>query len=217
MPMGTYTKIKVIMLYTLNNAEYLAYMNSVLALLPPPSGGEEDRPDELSLDKEVQASGAPDIGLSKEFVNAMEKNVLALADVVDESRISQETEKAELHEKNRDNLVVYITTRISRAGTLPLEAERDAGKYLYKVIKPYIGIARLPVAQESAKIQGLLIDLRKDENNLLRGDARTGGLFGRTRKGEQRLYQPDEPTDTEPGSQQEGKRCGSARADRRIL
>ena len=31
MPMGTYTKIKVIMLYTLNNAEYLAYMNSVLA------------------------------------------------------------------------------------------------------------------------------------------------------------------------------------------
>ena len=55
--MGTYTKIKVIMLYTLNNAEYLAYMNSVLALLPPPSGGEEDRPDELSLDKEVQASG----------------------------------------------------------------------------------------------------------------------------------------------------------------
>ena len=94
----------------------------------------------------------------------MEKDVLALADVVDESRISQETEKAELHEKNRDNLVVYITTRISRAGTLPLEAERDAGKYLYKVIKPYIGIARLPVAQESAKIQGLLIDLRKDEN-----------------------------------------------------
>ena len=159
MPMGTYTKIKVIMLYTLNNAEYLAYMNSVLALLPPPSGGEEDRPDELSLDKEVQASGAPDIGLSKEFVNAMEKDVLALADVVDESRISQETEKAELHEKNRDNLVVYITTRISRAGTLPLEAERDAGKYLYKVIKPYIGIARLPVAQECAKIQGLLIDL----------------------------------------------------------
>ena len=75
--MGTYTKIKVIMLYTLNNAEYLAYMNSVLALLPPPSGGEEDRPDELSLDKEVQASGAPDIGLSKEFVNAMEKDVLA--------------------------------------------------------------------------------------------------------------------------------------------
>lgn len=162
--MGTYTKIETFMFYRLNNAEYLSFMNSVLALLPPPSGGEEDRPGELSLDDEVQASGAPNIGLSKEFVNVMETDVLALADVVDESRISQETEEAELHEKNRDNLAIYITTRISRAGTLPLEAERDAGKYLYKVIKPYIGIARLPVAQESAKIQGLLIDLRKDEN-----------------------------------------------------
>lgn len=163
--MGTYTKIKTIMLYTLNNAEYLAYMNSVLALLPPPTGGgEEDRPSELSLDSEVQAAGSPNIGLSEAFVNTMEKDVLALADVVEESRVAQETEEAELHEKNRDNLVTYITTRISRAGTLPLEAERDAGKYLYKVVKPYIGIARLPVAQESAKIQGLLIDLRKDEN-----------------------------------------------------
>lgn len=161
--MGTYTKIKVIMLYTLNNAEYLAYMNSVLALLPPPTE-EEERPGELSLDSEVQASGAPDIGLSKEFVNTFEKDVLALADVVDESRISQETEEAGLHEKNRDNLAIYITTRISRAGTLPIEAERDAGKHLYKEIKPYIGIARLPVAQESVKIQGLLIDLRKDKN-----------------------------------------------------
>ena len=191
--MGTYTKIKVIMLYTLNNAEYLAYMNSVLALLPPPSGGEEDRPDELSLDEEVQASGAPDIVLSKEFVNAMEKDVLALADVVDESRISQETEKAELHEKNRDNLVVYITTRISRAGTLP---PGSTGK-----------------CQDTRAFDRF----EKGRKHLLCGDARTGGLFGRTRKGEQRLYQPDEPTDTEPGSQQEGKRCGSARADRRIL
>ena len=162
--MGSFTVIKPIKLYVFNNAEYLAYINSVLTLLPPPSGGEEDRPGELSLDEEVQASGAPDIGLSREFVNAMETDVLALADVVDESRISQETEEAELHEKNRDSLVIYITTRISRAGTLPLEAERDAGKYLYTVIKHYIGIARLPVAQESAKIQGLLIDLRKDEN-----------------------------------------------------
>lgn len=164
----------------------------------------------------MQASGAPDIGLSKEFVNAMEKDVLALADVVDESRISQETEKAELHEKNRDNLVVYITTRTSRAGTLPLEAERDAGKYLYKVIKPYIGIARLPVAQESAKIQWAFDRFEKGRKHLLHGDARTGGYLDELEK-ENNAYISDEPTDTEPGSQQEGKRCGSARADRRIL
>ncbi len=162
--MGNYTKIKHIMLYDLNNAEYLSFLNSVLSLLPPPSDDEDDRPVIESLDEDVQAKGSPDIGLSANFVQAFEKDVMLLADVVNESRIAQETEEAAVHEKNRDNLVIYITTRISRAGTLPLEAERDAGKFLYKVIKPYIGIARLPVAQESVQIQGLLIDLRKAEN-----------------------------------------------------
>lgn len=160
--MGNYTKIKLIMLYTLNNAEYLAFMNSVLSLVPPTEGN--DRPDEVSLDPEVRTEGSPALGLSAQFLGTYEKEVLTLADIVNESRIAQETEQAEVHEKNRDNLVIYITTRISRAGTLPLEAERDAGKYLYKVTKPYIGIARLPVAQETAQIQGLLLDLRKAEH-----------------------------------------------------
>lgn len=163
--MGNYKKILTINLVHLNNAEFLAYMNAVLNLLPAPSGGGGgDRPEIESLDEDVRTSGSPDLGLSPQFLDTYEKDVLALADVVDESRIAQETEEAAVHEKNRDNLVVYITTRISRAGTLPLDAEREAGKFLYKVIKPYIGIARLPVAQETAKIQGLLLDLRKEEN-----------------------------------------------------
>ncbi len=32
------------MLYDLNNAEYLSFLNSVLSLLPPPSDDEDDRP-----------------------------------------------------------------------------------------------------------------------------------------------------------------------------
>lgn len=162
--MSSYTKILTLPLTNLSNAEYLTYMNSVLSLLPPPFGGEVDRPGELSLDDEVQAGGSPDLGLTKEFVAAFERDLMALADVVEESRTAQETEQAQAHEANRDNLAIYITTRISRAGSLPLEAERDAGKSLYKVVKPYIGISRLPVAQETAKIQGLLLDLRKPEN-----------------------------------------------------
>lgn len=159
--MGTFTKIQTLPLSNFTNAEYLTYLNSVLELLPPPP---EDRPVIESLDPEVMADGSPDLGLTAEFVQKMSNDLLRLAEAVNESRIAQETEQVEVHEKNRDQLVIYITTRISRAGTLPLEAERDAGKYLYKVIKPYIGIARLPAAQETAAIQGLLIDLRKEEN-----------------------------------------------------
>ena len=162
--MGTFTKIKTLPLTNLNNAEYLAFLNSVLDLVPAPTGG-GDRPEIESLNADVQAANeSPSIGLSAQFIQTFENDIMLLADTVDESRIAQETEQAAVHETNRDKLIIYITTRISRAGGLPLEAERDAGKFLYKVIKPYIGIARLPVAQETAKIQGLLIDLRKDEN-----------------------------------------------------
>ena len=162
--MGTFTKIKTLPLTNLNNAEYLAFLNSVLDLVPAPTGG-GDRPEIESLNADVQAANeSPSIGLSAQFIQTFENDIMLLADTVDESRIAQETEQAAVHEANRDKLIIYITTRISRAGGLPLEAERDAGKFLYKVIKPYIGIARLPVAQETAKIQGLLIDLRKGEN-----------------------------------------------------
>lgn len=151
------------MLYDLNNTEYLAYLNSVLNLVPAPAGGGEDHPEIESLDADVLASGSPEIGLSAQFLQSMEKDVMLLADVVNETRIAQETEEAAKHETNRDNLAIYITTRISRARNLPLEAEREAGKSLYKVIKPYIGVARLPVAQETEQIKGMLIDLRKAE------------------------------------------------------
>ena len=120
--MGTYTKIKTIPLSIFNNAEYLAFLNSVLNLVPAPTGG-GDRPEIESLDADVRTNGSPDIGLSAQFVQKMENDVMLLADTVDESRIAQETEQAAVHEANRDNLVIYITTRISRAGTLPLEAE----------------------------------------------------------------------------------------------
>ena len=162
--MSTYTKIKTLPLSLFNNAEYLSFMNHVLDLANGNSGdGDSESPDEISL--LTGSDGIPELGLTKEFLETYEADLLAMADVVDESRISQETEQMTLHDTNRDNLAIYIITRISRAGTLPLEAERDAGKYLYKIIKPYNGIARLPMAQETAKIKGLLLDLRKDENS----------------------------------------------------
>ena len=64
--MGTYKKILTLPLTNLNNAEYLAFLNSVLNLVPPPSegGGEDDRPVIESLDADIRTGGSPEIGLS---------------------------------------------------------------------------------------------------------------------------------------------------------
>lgn len=159
--MGSYTKINHFRFYILNNAEYLSFMNTVLNLLPSPPA---DVPEELSVDESIAKNGSPAIGLSKEFVNMMNQDLEDLMDIVKESRIAQETEEIQLHKANWDKLVIYITTRITKSKSLPLEVERDAGKYLYNIIKPYIGLTRLPAGQGSAQVQGLLVDLRKEEN-----------------------------------------------------
>lgn len=161
--MRNLTRASLINLARLNNAEYLSFMNHVLDLaFGKSNAGDAESPDEISL--QADGEGIPELGLSKEFLYAYETTLLKMADAVDESRVAKETEQMASHEKNRDNLAIYVLTRIARAGTLPLEAERDAGKALYKITKSYTNIARLPVAQETAKIRGLLLDLRKDEN-----------------------------------------------------
>lgn len=162
--MKNYPRIPVMALTNLNNAEYLSFMNHVMDLAygRDAGGGDSESPDEISL--LANSNDIPELGLSQEFLDIYETDLLAMADVVDESLVSAETEQMKPHDTNRDSLAVYILTHISRARSLPLEAEREAGKALYKIMKPYNGIARLPMAQETAKIRGMLMDLRKEEN-----------------------------------------------------
>lgn len=153
------SRIKDFTYYVLNKAEYLSFMNHVIDLVKEPI--EEGSPDEISM---LAENGVPELGLEKEFIEAFEVDLLAMADVVDESRIAQETESLGNLDTDRDNIATYITTRVTRSKALPIKAERDAGQHLLNVIKPYIGIARSPREQETAKIRGLVLDLRKPEN-----------------------------------------------------
>ena len=159
--MEDYITVKSITLYSLNNAEYITFMNHVLNLARGEETEEEETPEVVSLSA---GEGVPELGLSEELLSGIEADMLNLSDTVDESQTSDETEEMELHEKNRNSLTTYILTRVTQAGTLPLETERQAGKSLYKKLKPYVGVTRLPVSQKTAKIRGLLLDLRKTEN-----------------------------------------------------
>lgn len=141
--MSTYTKIKTLPLSLFNNAEYLSFMNHVLDLANGNSGGgDSESPDEISL--LTGSDGIPELGLTKEFLDTYEADLLAMADVVDESRTSQETEQMALHDTNRNNLAIYIITRISRAGTLPLEAERDAASTYTRSSSPITASPAFP-------------------------------------------------------------------------
>lgn len=85
-----------------------------------------------------------------------------MTDLVNQSHISDETAQLLDLDKQRDDLVVYLTTSVSQMRKSPIEAQRTAAQTVYNIIKPYIGIYKSANQQETAQIQGLLLDLDKE-------------------------------------------------------
>ena len=156
--MGTYTKIKPAGLTKLNNAEYTNFMKSFHQLAFAAGGsGDTDNPEEIAL----LANDHP-LGISDAQKAAFEKDLALMTDLVNQSRVSDETALLLDLDKRRDDLVVYLTTSVSQTRKSPIEAQREAARKVYNIIKPCIGIYKSANQQETAQIQGLLIDLGKE-------------------------------------------------------
>ena len=106
--MGTYTKIKPAGLTKLNNAEYTNFMNAFyrLAFAAGGGGGDSESPDEISLDNNP-------LGITDAQKTAFEKELPLMTDLVNQSHISDETAQLLDLDKQRDDLVVYLTTSVA--------------------------------------------------------------------------------------------------------
>ena len=127
-----------------------------LAFAAGGGGGDSESPDEISL-----LANAP-LGITDAQKAAFEKELALMTDLVNQSRISDETALLLDLDKRRDDLVVYLTTTVSQMRKSPIEAQRAAAQTVYNIIKPYIGIYKSANQQETAQIQGLLLDLDKE-------------------------------------------------------
>lgn len=156
--MGTYTKIKPLGLGKLNNAEYLNFMRRFYDLAFPASpGGDSDSPSEISL---LAAGGDP--GITPGQKEALERELALMGDVVNQSAVSEETALMLDLDKRRDDNLVFITDTVSLMRKNPIETKRSAAVSLYNIVKPYVGSARAANQQETALIDGLLLDLAKE-------------------------------------------------------
>lgn len=149
-------KIKPAGLTKLNNAEYTNFMNAFHRLAFAAGGSDSESPDEISL-----LANAP-LGITDAQKAAFEKELALMTDLVNQSRVSDETALLLDLDKRRDDLVVYLTTSVSQMRKSPIEAQRTAAQTVYNIIKPYIGIYKSANQQETAQIQGLLLDLDKE-------------------------------------------------------
>ena len=148
------TKVNIIYLQRLNNAEYRTFMARYGNLLAG-GGGDSESPDEISFDPNDP------LGIPQELRTAFTTDFALLTDAVNQSTASEETAQMSALDKERDDLLIFITSTITQMTKSPLAAQRTAAEKLYLPVKPYIGAARLANLQETAAIEGLLVDLDK--------------------------------------------------------
>ena len=148
------TKVKDINITKLNNAEYRTFMARYGNLLAG-GGGDSESPDEISFDPNDP------LGIPQELRTAFTADFALLTDAVNQSSASEETAQMSALDKERDDLLIFITSTITQMTKSPLAAQRTAAEKLYLPVKPYIGTARLANLQETAAIEGLLVDLDK--------------------------------------------------------
>ena len=148
------TKVKDINITKLNNAEYRTFMARYGNLLAG-GGGDSESPDEISFDPNDP------LGIPQELRTAFATDFALLTDAVNQSSASEETAQMSALDKVRDDLFIFITSTITHLTKSPLAAQRTAAEKLYLPVKPYIGAARLANLQETAAIEGLLVDLDK--------------------------------------------------------
>ena len=152
--MAKITKVKSAYLERLNNAEYRTFMARYGNLLAG-GGGDSESPDEISFDPNDP------LGIPQELRTAFATDFALLTDAVNQSSASEETAQMSALDKERDDLLIFITSTITQMTKSPLAAQRTAAEKLYLPVKPYIGAARLANLQETAAIEGLLVDLDK--------------------------------------------------------
>ena len=148
------TKVKDINITKLNNAEYRTFMARYGNLIAG-GGGDSESPDEISFDPNDP------LGIPQELRTAFATDFALLTDAVNQSSASEETAQMSALDKERDDLLIFITSTITQMTKSPLAAQRTAAEKLYLPVKPYIGAARLANLQETAAIEGLLVDLDK--------------------------------------------------------
>ena len=148
------TKVKDINITKLNNAEYRTFMARYGNLLAG-GGSDSESPDEISFDPNDP------LGIPQEVRTAFAADFALLTDAVNQSSASEETAQMSTLDKVRDDLLIFITSTITQMTKSPLAAQRTAAEKLYLPVKPYIGAARLANLQETAAIEGLLVDLDK--------------------------------------------------------
>lgn len=163
--MNTYLILKPFPLYKYNAAEYLNFIRRLRDKFPfEKTSDGEDIPGGMSVRADTETEGAPSIGLTAEQVEKLDLLIQQLTDFNVQSRTYDETENRKEVDQLRLDYCSFLLTRINNARKLVKGEKLDAATRLANITKPYAKIAKIPNNQRTELINGLLFDLKKEEN-----------------------------------------------------
>ena len=142
--MATMLKPNEINLARLNNAEFTFFAGQICTY--------------------VNEGTVESLHVPQETYSAFSANYDKLIDLVDQSRIASETARITELDKQVDDLLSYFFSTVKTGCNHPIEVKRTAAQALQNVMKPYFGAQSLPQRQQVQTVDGLLKDLKKDEN-----------------------------------------------------
>lgn len=141
--MATIIKPKSIYFGQLNNAEYTYFAGQIAGRITKDT---------------VEALHVPEAAFES-YKTGYDKMV----DLVAQSRVAGETAEIGEVDAEEDSLLVYLNAAIRTAKSSSVAAKKAAGTALYNATKPYVGVQRLPQRQQVQKVEGLLLDLAKED------------------------------------------------------
>lgn len=141
--MGNYTKLDILSISKLNNAEYAFYM---------------ERLDTLLLEATLVKLNIPEA-----LHNGFKDNLKLICDVVAQSRISDETVLIAKLESEVIKLVVYLLGHFRTEKSSPIPEIQEAATSLYNYTHTYLKLQTLPLGQMIQKVRGLTADLAKPD------------------------------------------------------
>lgn len=142
--MSNLTKIEDISLSKLNNAEFTYFAGQIISF--------------------IETGTAEALHVPETVFTAFKANQARLVELVNQSRIAEETAQIAETDKQEDDLLTYIFSAVKNGRNHPIDSKRAAAQTLYNLLKPYTGVQSLPQRQQVQTVEGMLKDLQKVEN-----------------------------------------------------
>lgn len=134
-------EVKKVNLEVLNSVEYAHFLKNM-----------------LDISKGVELEH---LNIEQEVLDKLVKCQEDLTEATRQVRFSAESQKINELDKQRDEYVSFFLSSLRIEQKNPMKQRKEAASILYKNLKSYLGIQKLPVGQKTQTINGLLVDISK--------------------------------------------------------